>query len=152
MLVCLTGVEPVTHSLEGCCSIQLSYRHRLPNLITADFCRGGETRTRDLLHPKQTRYQLRYTPNLLSANPFCKLQAFADFQKGRKYTAQCFVLQIHNPQSSTLCHQGDEIIKQIVRIVRTGRGFRVILHGENRQFLVAKSLDSLVVKVQVREF
>jgi hypothetical protein len=26
----LAGVEPAAHSLEGCCSIQLSYRDALP--------------------------------------------------------------------------------------------------------------------------
>ena len=27
-VACLKGFEPLTHSLEGCCSILLSYRHR----------------------------------------------------------------------------------------------------------------------------
>ena len=27
-MACLKGVEPLTHSLEGCCSILLSYRHK----------------------------------------------------------------------------------------------------------------------------
>ena len=36
LLACPEGIEPPTHSLEGCCSIQLSYGQ------TAACCRPGE--------------------------------------------------------------------------------------------------------------
>ncbi len=47
-LVIPPGLEPGTYSLEGCCSIQLSYGTNNP-------CRGGKIRTCDLLLPKQAR-------------------------------------------------------------------------------------------------
>jgi hypothetical protein len=46
------GFEPPTHSLEGCCSIQLSYGRR-----ACRSNRGAGIRTRDLLLPKQARYR-----------------------------------------------------------------------------------------------
>ena len=51
-LACPEGIEPPTHSLEGCCSIQLSYGQSKGNIG-----RSGGIRTRDPLLPKQMRYQ-----------------------------------------------------------------------------------------------
>ena len=79
-MVCPTGIEPVTPSLEGWCSIRLSYGqivvtrlYFVNKAIRADFhfyslnikClfnklkfgRRGEIRTPDILLPKQARYQ-----------------------------------------------------------------------------------------------
>ena len=71
-MVCPTGIEPVTHSLEGCCSIQLSYgqkKHKRPLNgpllfginqrfgVALKNGRSGGIRTRDPLLPKQMRYQ-----------------------------------------------------------------------------------------------
>ena len=54
-LVGLTGIEPVTSSLSGTRSNQLSYK---PNLIGG----GSRIRTGDMLLAKQPLYQLSYTP------------------------------------------------------------------------------------------
>src|SRR3989304_2180150 len=63
------GVEPPTHSLEGCCSIHLSYwrftascsllQHLTPARAGN---RGGRIRTGDLLLPKQARYRATLRP------------------------------------------------------------------------------------------
>ena len=47
--------ERGTYCLEGSCSIQLSYG-------TVCLCRDSQTRTDDLLLPKQAYYQLYYIP------------------------------------------------------------------------------------------
>ena len=36
-------------------------------------------------------------------------------------------------------------------VVRSGRGLRVVLHGEQRQLAVAHALDGAVVQVEVRD-
>ena len=59
-LVGLTGIEPVTSSLSGTRSNQLSYK---PNLIGG----GSRIRTGDMLLAKQPLYQLSYTPFVGSA-------------------------------------------------------------------------------------
>ena len=59
------GIEPPTHSLEGCCSIQLSY-WRIGTgctlLLATTRGRGGRIRTGDLLLPKQARYRATLRP------------------------------------------------------------------------------------------
>ena len=62
------GIEPPTHSLEGCCSIQLSYWRfhapatPSPDNVAASTNRGGRIRTGDLLLPKQARYRATLRP------------------------------------------------------------------------------------------
>ena len=50
-----------------------------------------------------------------------------------------------------LLHHLPEVAEQVVRIVRAGRGFGVVLHAEERQCLVAKAFQRLVVQVHVRQ-
>ena len=64
LLACPEGIEPPTHSLEGCCSIRLSYGHkeqRLQSEITLEpylnIGRSTRIRTLDPLVPNQVRYQ-----------------------------------------------------------------------------------------------
>src|SRR5713226_1630904 len=49
-------------------------------------------------------------------------------------------------------HQIRELREEIVRIVRAGRGFRVVLHAEEGQFLVAHALVGVIVQIDVRDF
>ena len=51
-----------------------------------------------------------------------------------------------------LLHHLRELFEQVMRIVRSGRGFRVILHAEQRQVPVAQAFESLVVQVDVGQF
>ena|SRR5689334_13900053 len=53
---------------------------------------------------------------------------------------------------SLLQHHGLEFIEEIARVVRSGRGFRVILHAERRKRLVAKSFQCLIVEIDVSDF
>ena len=58
-----TGLEPATACLEG----RNSTTELLPQIDFFLIGRGAQTRTADLLLPKQARYQLRHTPlHLLS--------------------------------------------------------------------------------------
>jgi hypothetical protein len=48
-------------------------------------------------------------------------------------------------------HQLAELAEQTARVVRAGRGLRVVLHAENRKFLVSHSFDGVVVQVDVTD-
>ena len=50
-----------------------------------------------------------------------------------------------------LLHHVGEATKQIVRIVRPGRGFGMILHAEKRERAVAHALVGVVVQIHVRD-
>src|SRR5215831_8293210 len=56
-----------------------------------------------------------------------------------------------NPSPLPLLHHLRELFEQIMRVVWPGRGFRVILHGEERHVPVAQAFQRLVVQVQVSE-
>ena len=49
-------------------------------------------------------------------------------------------------------HQFDEVVEEIERIVRAGRGFGVVLHAERRVVAVTETFERLVVEVHVSEF
>ena len=48
-------------------------------------------------------------------------------------------------------HEFDEIIEEVMRVVRSGRRFRVILHAEYRMAAVTKTFQGLIVQVHVRD-
>jgi hypothetical protein len=62
-LACPTGIEPVTPSLEGWCSIRLSYGQR-DSIFGHKRGRGEGIRTPDILLPKQARYRAALHPAL----------------------------------------------------------------------------------------
>ena len=67
-LACPEGIEPPTHSLEGCCSIQLSYGQKRKKAHRVSFFldmngRGERIRTFDPLVPNQMRYQAALRPD-----------------------------------------------------------------------------------------
>ena len=49
----------------------------------------------------------------------------------------------------SLVHQADEFIEQILSIVRASLRFRMILNAENGELFVSKSLDRVVVQVDM---
>src|SRR5260370_23037032 len=51
-----------------------------------------------------------------------------------------------------LPHQFGEIVEQVVRIVRSGRGFGMVLHAEYRLAAVAETLQRLIVQIDVGDF
>lgn len=61
-MACPTGIEPVTPSLEGWCSIRLSYGQIVGQSSWEKYGRGGEIRTPDILVPNQARYQATLHP------------------------------------------------------------------------------------------
>ena len=70
-MACPEGIEPPTHSLEGCCSIQLSYGQRSRESHKNNG-RGERIRTFDPLVPNQMRYQAALRPDqciVMAHNP-----------------------------------------------------------------------------------
>ena len=156
MLACLTGVEPVTHSLEGCCSIQLSYRHRLQSDTLIRYLRAAPLSATFVgvarLELATFCTQNRHATSCATPRTSTTLSQVSSAYSKRTQIYGALFLFANFASRFVLRHQRGEVIKQVMRIVRTGRCLGVILHAENRQFLVPKSLDGLVVKVEVRQF
>src|SRR5471030_2597333 len=49
-------------------------------------------------------------------------------------------------------HELYKIVEQITRIVRTGRGFRMVLHAEDRMVAQPEAFERLIVEIHVRDF
>ena len=49
-------------------------------------------------------------------------------------------------------HQLHEIVEQVVRIVRAGRGLGMVLHAEDRLAAMAEAFQRLVVQIDVGDF
>ena len=62
-MACPTGIEPVTPSLEGSCSIRLSYGQNA-EVNKERIGRGERIRTFDPLVPNQMRYQAALRPDV----------------------------------------------------------------------------------------
>src|SRR5207302_2820132 len=59
---------------------------------------------------------------------------------------------VRKPRSSVpSLHQVKKLLEQIIRIVRTGRSFGMILNAECRQGAVFETFDRVVVQIDVRD-
>ena len=63
--------------------------------------------------------------------------------------------QLHRSQRNSspfpLLHHLRKLLEQIMRIMRPRRGFRVILHAEQRQIPMPQAFQRLVVQIDVRQ-
>src|SRR5687767_9809727 len=59
--------------------------------------------------------------------------------------------QPRRTRRSPFLHGFEELLEEIVGVVRSGGGFGVVLHGEDRLIRMPESLDRAVVKIQVRD-
>src|SRR5581483_6533181 len=59
--------------------------------------------------------------------------------------------RIASPSPLPLLHHLHEIFEQVMRIMRVGAGFRMILHAEQRQVAMAQTFERRVVQVHVRQ-
>src|SRR6478672_343569 len=108
------GIEPPTHSLEGCCSIQLSYwrfdangfrSRRSPGLPCLVGAPGFEPGTSCSQSRRDTR--LRYAPRASECIRTCKenqLLSFADFSSPQP-TLNPRALTESSPQSGPATHE-----------------------------------------------
>ena len=60
--------------------------------------------------------------------------------------------EIGGIRGTSLGHRANEEIEQIARVMRSWRGFRVVLHAENRLFEVSEPRHGPVIEVSVRDF
>ena len=49
-------------------------------------------------------------------------------------------------------HRLEKAVKEVMRVMRSRRRFRVVLDRENRQLLMAEPLASVVIEIDVRHF
>ena len=73
---------------------------------------------------------------------------------GKEGVAQEFFQYLLRREGSVfrLLHQFGELFEEIVRVVRAGGGFGVVLHREAGQLAVADAFDGQVVEIFVRQF
>ena len=67
-------------------------------------------------------------------------------------TTLWFAWQTRLPASHAFFDQIGELIEEVRSVMRTGRGFGMILHAEDRQFVVPHSFHGSVVQIYVRHF
>lgn len=48
-----------------------------------------------------------------------------------------------------MLHHGDELIEEITAVMRTGRGFRVVLYGEGRAIFQPDAFDGFIIEVDM---
>src|SRR4051794_19639454 len=52
---------------------------------------------------------------------------------------------------SILLHQLRELVEEVVRVMRAGGGFGVVLHAEDRVIAVAEAFERLVIQIDVSD-
>ena len=89
----------------------------------------------------------------LGSQPYdLRAKALSLFGRTARLKARPFKTIAHRLLSSEFLHHLYEILEQVVRVVRTWRGFGVVLDTEQRQVSMAHAFEGVVVQVHVRQF